>query len=88
MHDSITECLAHLVDYVFVIGLFAVELVHGEKNGFVQVLGSTEDVLGPHLDSILRVDNDDSRIRYVEGGYGATHEVVGSRAVDHVELLS
>ena len=84
MNDSVAECLAHLVDYVFVIGLFAVELVHGEKNGFIQAFGCTEDVLSSYLDTVLRVDDDDSRIRYIEGGDGATHEVVGSRAVDHV----
>ena len=88
MNDSVAERLAHLVDYVFVIGLFAVELVHGEKNGFVQILGRTEDILRSYLDTILRVDDDDSRIRHIEGGDGATHEVVGSRAVDHVEFLS
>ena len=78
----------HLVDYIVVICLFTIKLVHGKKNRFVQIFSSTEDVLSSYFDTILRVDDNYSRVCYVKGCYSASYKVVCSWTVYNIELFT
>ena len=86
--DLRTEDFAELLERIFIIGLLAIELVEGEYHGLFNRGAGAEDVLCAYLDAILRVDHDDAGVGDSEGSYGIAHKVVGSRAVDHIELLA
>ena len=86
-NDFGAEDLAHLLDDVVVVGLFAVKLVEGEDYRLFKVGARAEDVLRAHLHAVLCVYEDYARVGDVEGGDGVAYKVVGARAVDDVELL-
>ena len=89
LHQSDTRAkyLAHLLHDVFKVGLLAVHLVEGEDYGLVKRGGGAEYILCADFDAILAVDDYHARIGHAQGCHGIAHEVVGARAVYHVELL-
>ena len=87
-HDFRTKDIAHLLEHVFIVGFLAVELVHGENHRFIERGSGAEDILSADLHAVLGVDKDNTRIGNVESRNRTAHEVIGTRAVDNIELLA
>ena len=87
-HNLRAEDFAHLLHEVVVVGLLAVYLVEGEEHGLAELLGGAEYVACAYFHAVLGVEDDDAGIAYTEGSVSVAHEVVGSGAVNHVELLA
>ena len=87
-NDFRAEDFAHLFEHVLIVGFFTVELVECENDGLFERGGRAEDILCAYFDTILCVDHDKAGVGDVEGGDSAAHEVVGARAVDHIEFLA
>ena len=85
--NLVAEHFFHLVDDVVEINLVAIELVDGENNWFLDFFRDAENILTTDFNTILCVDEQHARVGHVESRDGASHEVVASRAVNHVEFL-
>ena len=77
-----------LVEHHIVVTLFVIQLVDKENHRLAQFLGIAEVVLGTYLRTILTIEEQDGCISYIECSDGSTYEVVTTRAVDDVELLT
>ena len=82
-----TVDLLHVRHHRVEIAVVAIQLVHQEDDGFLQLLRITERILGTYLRTILTVDQDHGLIGHVERSDSTTHKVVGTWTVDDVQLL-
>ena len=58
------------------VAVVAIQLVHQEDHGLLELLRVAESIHRAYLGTILAVDEDDSLVRHVQGGDGASHEVI------------
>ena len=69
------------------VALVAVELVNEKDYRLLQFLRISEVVLCPYLGPVLPVDEYHGLVGHIECRYRAAHEVVGTGAVDDIQLL-
>ena len=87
LNNFVTKSFTQLLQRVIIVGFFTIELVHCKENGFIQFLGSAENILSTHLNTILRVDNNNTCIGNAQCSNSTTYEVIGSGAVNYIEFL-
>ncbi len=87
-HDLIAEMLTHLFDHVFIIRFLTIKLIESEYHRFLEFLSCAEYILCAHLHTILSINENDTGVCDVKSCDGVTHEVIGSRAVNHIEFLA
>ena len=87
--DSLlAEFLADGVAYAIPVGLVVVHLVHGNDHGNTVLIGITAEEGGAHLDTGGTVHDHDGSLHHLEGGKGATGEIVRTGGIDEVNLAA
>ena len=85
--NSWTKSFYQLVECIFVISLFAVELVDGKHNWLVNISNSAEDVLSTYFNTILGINKNYTSVGYIKCSHCVTHEVIATWTVDYIELF-
>ena len=65
-----------------------VELVYKENNRFAQLLRIAEMILSTYFRTVLPVQQQNSRISYIESRHGRSHKVVTTRTVYNIQFLT
>ena len=84
----LSKLLVDGVAHAFPVGLVVVQLVHGNHHGNAVLVCVAGEEGGSHLDAGRAVHDHDGGIHHLEGGQGATGEVVGTGRVDEVDLAA
>ena len=79
--------VAHGVHHIVEVTLLGVELIDKEDDWLFELLRVAEYVLRAYLRAILTIDENHGLVGDVEGCDGTSHEVVGARTVDNIQLL-
>ena len=82
----VAEGLFHGLEGSLPVGLVTVQLVYSDDDRNIILTGIASENLGSNLDSLLCIDEKDSRVANLECRNCSTYEVIRTRSVYYIEL--